>query len=292
MANGDVRIGIDLPGGLSPEGMRSTLRFFAEAGHDCVEIDLGSLPLIIGGELKPRYVEWLGALLKEFPFTYSAHSGSGLDLRLGHGHELHRAVLRSSIEICARLHLDPLVLHYECTSRDLAEEERFLDAHRWASGVAAEEGVRLCIENIEVEHMDPVISFVKAVGHPNLTMTIDVGHAFLAARFFHYDFLESIRKAMPLAGHMHLSDNTGDFEELRITNRPVYDTMNKGFRCAFGRGDIHVPPLWGRIPYDEVFRLARDYRGIFICEYYSQYFLPFVAETQQRVREAILSARR
>jgi sugar phosphate isomerase/epimerase len=292
MGTDDPRIGIDLPENPAPDSMRNSLRLFAEAGYDCVEIDLSSLPLIIGGELKHEYVDWLGALLKEFPLAYSAHSGPGLDLRLDRGHEMHRAVLRSSIEICARLHMSPLVLHYECASRDLAEEERFLDAHRWASGVAAEEGVLLCIENIEVEHVDPVIRFVEAVGHPNLRMTIDVGHAFLAARYFHFDFLESIRKAMPLAGHMHLSDNTGDFEELRITNRPVYDNMNKGFRFAFGRGDIHAPPLWGRIPYDDVFRIARDFRGIFICEHYSQYFLPFVGETRRRVREAILDARR
>jgi sugar phosphate isomerase/epimerase len=291
MAEGGVRVGIDLPGDPRPDSLRESLRFFTEQGYDCIEIDLGMLPLIIGGEVRGEYVEWLGALMKEFPVAYSAHSIAGLDLRPARGHELQRAVLGSSIEVCARLGMSPLVLHYECASRDFAEEERFLDAHRWAADIAAKKGVLLCVENIEVEHMDPVIRFVESVGHSNLRMTIDVGHAFLAARYFHYDFLESIRAAMPLAGHMHLSDNTGDFEELRITNRPVYDAMGKGYRFALGRGDIHVPPLWGRIPYADVFHAARDFRGIFICEYYSEYFLPFVGETQRRVRAGILAAR-
>jgi sugar phosphate isomerase/epimerase len=295
MPDNGVRVGIDLGGSPDPEAIRAKLRRFTDAGFDTVEIDLNFLPLIIGGELKPDYVQWLGALIGEFPLGYSAHVGPGLDLRLGPSRDLHRAVLRASIEACARLRLSPLVLHYELASRDREAEDRFLEAHRWAAGLAAERGVLLCIENIEVELMDPVIRFVETVGHPNLRMTVDVGHAYLAARYFNFDFLDAIRRAMPLAAHMHLSDNTGDFEELRVTNRPVYDAMDMGFRTAFGRGDIHVPPFWGRIPYDEVFsavfKAARDYRGVFLCEYNSHRFLPFLEQTQRQVREAILRAR-
>jgi len=292
MTKDDVRVGVELPSNPDPDSIRGSLRSYAEAGFNHVEFCLDIVPLILGGEVMPEYVDYMAGIFQAFPFSYSAHIGGGLNLRLEDGHELHRKALSSSIEVCQRLHMSPLVLHYECQSKDLMAETRFRDAHRWAADLAAEKGVLLCLENIEVEQMEPVVRFVEELAHPNLRMTIDVGHAFLAANYFHFDFLDAIRLAMPLAAHMHLSGNTGDFEELRITNRPVYDSLSKGQRFTFGRGDIHAPPLWGRIPYDEVLRIARDYRGVFLCEYYTQFFKPFLADTQKRVREAVLKARR
>lgn len=292
MAKDDVRVGVELPGNPDPDALRGSLRSYAEAGFDHVEFSLDIVPLIIGGEVAPQYVDYMAGIFKDFPFSYSAHICGGLDLRPEATHELHRRVLSSSIEVCSRLHMSPLVLHYECQSKDLRKEARFRDAHLWAADLAEKKGVLLCLENIEVEQMEPVVRFVQELAHPNLRMTIDVGHAFLAANYFHFDFLDAIRLAMPLAGHMHLSGNTGDFEELRITNRPVYDSLSKGHRFTFGQGDIHLPPLWGRIPYDEVFRIAREYRGVFLCEYYTQFFKPFLADTQRRIREGILKARR
>jgi sugar phosphate isomerase/epimerase len=37
-------------------------------------------------------------------------------------------------------------------------------------------------------------------------------------------------------------------------------------RWAFGEGDIHLPPGWGRIPYREVFARLPDYQGDLILE--------------------------
>jgi sugar phosphate isomerase/epimerase len=92
-------------------------------------------------------------------------------------------------------------------------------------------------------------------------------------------------------GHVHLNDNTGVFEPLRITDRPRYDAMSMGARRTFGRGDIHLPPFWGAIPFAEVFALLKDYRGMFVCEYTAQDFLPFNRAVQERVRGAVRAVR-
>ncbi|MBN2551609.1 MAG: sugar phosphate isomerase/epimerase [Spirochaetales bacterium] len=282
-----VRIGINLPKNPDPSAIRRRLRSFAECGYDSVEVSLDMLPLIVGGEKRPEYIEFFHSLLSEFDFEYSAHIGSGVDLRDEINLELQKKILYSSIEICTLMHLNPLVLHYEARTKDISIEKRFLELHREAADLAARYGVLLCIENIEVDLVDPVIDLVKSADRPNLRMTFDTGHAYLAAGFFHFDFLESLKRSLPFIGHLHLSDNTGDYERLRITNRQAYNAIPKTNRFAFGRGDAHLPPFWGSIPFDDVFSLLRDFRGIYVCEFHSDYFIPFGKSIQERVRSAI-----
>jgi sugar phosphate isomerase/epimerase len=287
-----VQLGINLPGvGSDPAAIRQKLSSLAEAGYDCVEIPLGMLPLVIGGEMQPEVIGFLKPILTEFDFRYSAHIGSGLDLRDIENADIQRRVLQGSIEACGRLELSPLVLHFEFATKDLEIERRFVELHIEAAERASECGVELCIENIEVERIDPVIAFLKRTNHPNLRMAFDTGHAYLSAGYFHFDFLEALKECLPFISHVHVSDNTGTFEELRITDRLAYDALSKTRRFAFGRGDIHLPPYWGKIPFDEVFRTLRDFRGTFVCEYYSEHFIPFNRGIQERVRQAIRKAR-
>lgn len=284
-------IGINLPSDPRPEAISEHLRLFAESGFDAVEVDLDMAPLIVGGEIRDQWVDTLRSLLRSFPLAVSAHVSSGLDLRDRERFDLHEKVLESSIRVCASLRASPLVLHYEQESRDVLVEQRFADAHARAASLARECGVLLCIENIEVERMEPVVRLVREIDSPALRMTFDTGHAFLAAGFFHFDFLESLRLAAPVVAHLHLSDNTGEFERLRIADRVAYDALSKGMRVAFGRGDIHLPPFWGRVPFGRVFELTRGCGGIHVCEFESVRFRPFLRGIQERVRAAVAAAR-
>ncbi len=288
----DIVVGVNLPDvNGDPHAARSKLASTAEDGFDCVEIRLDQFPFIINGEVRGEVVAFVRGLLQEHRFVYTAHIGKGLDLRDLARYALHTKVLRSSIEVCSALGMRLLVLHYEAKSTDLLAEEKFLEAHAEAADYAAGLGVALRIENIEVERIDPLIDFVKKVGRKDFLLTFDTGHAYLASHRFHFDFLESLRQALPYVGHLHLSDNAGTFEELRLTNRLAYDNLATGYRVTFGRGDVHIPPFWGHIPYPEVFQLLCDYDGIFVCEYHSDFFRPFNRSVQEKVRGAIREAR-
>ena len=280
-------IGINLPGSADPALLRARLAAFGTDGFDAVEVGIDACPLIIDGELCVPWIEYLKNLLAEFPLRRSAHIGRGLDLRDTANMKKHIAVLRGSVDICRDLGMSPLVLHYEVRSRDRAVEDAFLQAHREAADYAGERGVLLCVENIEVELVEPVVELVDRVGSPALRMAFDTGHAFLASKYFHFDFMEAFRTSLPYLAHLHLSDNTGVFEELRITNRPVYDSLPLGWRTEYGRGDIHLPPYFGKIPYDDLFSQLRGFQGMYICEYYSERFLPFNGDVQRRVRERV-----
>ncbi|MCE5256892.1 MAG: sugar phosphate isomerase/epimerase [Spirochaetaceae bacterium] len=286
-------IGINLPNGsYDSDATRRYLSIFKENGFDAVEVCLDTYPLIIDGAICEPWVEYIGRMLKEFPFKYSAHIGRGLDLRDLKNKEKHRTVLKSSIDLCARLGLSPLVLHYEVKGRNQEAEQYFIDAHKETAKYAEQKGVLIVVENIEVELVDPVVELVAAIDMPNLRMAFDTGHAFLASRYFKFDFIEAFKKTLPYLAHLHLSDNTGTFEELRITDRPKYDALPMGYRIEYSRGDIHLPPYFGKIPYDEFFSLLGDYKGMFLCEYYVERFLPFGELVQCRVRKGVLEGRK
>jgi sugar phosphate isomerase/epimerase len=288
----DIKVGVNLPNcGSDPGRMNEWLRSFAADGFDCVEISLDTFPIIIGGEVCRDYVDAMRSVLARHHLAYSAHVSLGVDLRDTRNYDFQKKALFASIDVCGALGANPLVLHYELESRDTRVEERFLETHCEAADRAAGLGLALCIENIEVEHVEPVVRFVRQVDRPNFRMNFDTGHAFLASRYFHFDFLEALRMALPLLGHVHLNDNTGVFEELRITDRPRYDRLSMGYRRTFGRGDIHLPPFWGAIPFTEVFGLLKDYHGMYVCEYTAQDFIPFNRSVQERVRQAIRTAR-
>ncbi|WP_320130652.1 sugar phosphate isomerase/epimerase family protein [uncultured Sphaerochaeta sp.] len=286
-------IGINLPRTLSFEALDTALDTIKTNGFDAVEINIETFPLIIGGEICRPWVDVLKASLQKHDLSYSAHIGRGLDLRNLSNPQLHKRVLNASLDICAELKLNPLVLHYEVQSQNQLAEKQFLEAHREAAKKAMQLGLTICVENIEVELVEPVVQLVETINHPNLRLNLDTGHAFLAAHYFHFDFLKAVERMVPLLGHMHLNDNTGTFEELRITNRPTYDGLSMNQRREFGRGDIHLPPYFGTVPFKEVFaRIPQSYHGKFICEYTSEAFGPLNAGIQQEIRKKILESRK
>jgi len=285
-------IGINLPNKTSFGNLDETLRQIKGDGFDAVEINIETYPLIIGGEICHDWLDLLKRTLRKHDLTYTAHIGRGLDLRSLGDHAFHTNVLNASLQICNELNMKVLVLHYEVKSQNQGAEKQFVEAHRKAASLAAELGVVICVENIEVELVEPVVELAREIDHPNLRLNLDTGHAFLASRYYQFDFLKAVQMMAPYLGHVHLNDNTGTFEPLRITNRAVYDGLPMGYRREFGRGDIHLPPFYGKLPFNEVFsRIPSTYSGMFICEYMSEDFGPLNKKIQEQVRLAIEGSR-
>lgn len=284
-------IGVKMPKVRTLEALDAFLAKVQGQGFDAVEMSLEMFPFIIDGNICSAWVDAVEPVLARYPLLYSAHIGRGLDLRNLENHELHASVLRSSLQICHVLHMDILVLHYEVKTNNLKAERQFLDAHRWAADLALRLGITLAVENIEVELVEPVVALMDEIRHPNLKLNLDTGHAYLASKRFGFDFLEAVKQMAPHLCHMHLNDNTGRFEELRITDRLAYDCLSMSHRREFGRGDIHIPPFFGSVPFDQVFSLVQSYQGRFICEYTYEDFEPFNQAIGEKVRSRLLASR-
>ena len=275
--------------GTKPDKLEESIKKIIEFGFDCMEFNLSSVPLMAEGEILDKYVDYVKDIFSRYPIKYTAHIGAGLDLRNLPDYALHKKVLMSSIELCARLGLDRLTLHFENESPIQREEQAFYDAHLEAIDFAATKGVLLLMENIEVEDYRKVINMVRSINHENFKMTLDVGHLYLSVNYFGGDFKDAVRDCAPYVKHVHMNDNTGRFEKMRLQNFALYKTLPMGMRTAFGAGDIHLPPLWGNIPMKWVIETLHDagFDGIFLCEYENNLYMPFNKQIQEEMRRMV-----
>lgn len=274
---------------IKPEQLEASLEAIRGFGFDCMEFNLASIPLIAHGEPVEPYVDYVRGIFERSPLKITGHIGEGLDLRNLREPALHKSVLAASIDVCARLGIDRLTLHFSKASPILKEEEAFFEAHAEAADYAASRGVLLLMENIEIEDYRKVIDMVRRMNHDNFKMTLDIGHLYLSVRYFGGDFLQAVRECAPLVRHTHINDNTGRFEPMRLENFDLYKTLHMGTRTALGSGDIHLPPLWGKIPIREAVEILRGagFDGIFLCEYENDLYMPFGEKIQQDMRRLV-----
>ena len=261
-------LGLTIRGG---ERRDEELRFARRVGYTAVEISMDGTGLIFGGRLQPRMVREAFTAFRKHDFRYSVHSPSSLDLRDRANREIQLALARSSLQFCKEVGGRVLVLHFEQRSKDPEDEAAFDEAVLRLSDDAGD--VTLGIENIEVEQVEPVLECVRRINRPNVAMTLDVGHAHLAAGYFRFEFLDAIRAALPLVRHVHVNDNFGRYDPLRLENFTLYRTQTPADTFPLGKGDLHLPVGWGAIPLEKVFELLRGYRGTIVHEYRYNLFL-------------------
>jgi|GEM_PF-1338985 len=281
------KICINISPGVSIMSLPNELIAIRNWGFDGIELNLGAFPLIIAGKVCREYTDYLKIIFNEHckDMVCSAHIGRGLDLRADSNNlPLQLNILYASIEICTLLELSPLVLHFEQSSGNKDIEDRFLQCLADAEKYATKQGVQLVLENIEIEHYKPVLAAVKEIG--TIPLNLDVGHLYLASRYFGFSFEDAIDECIPYVAHCHLSDNSGMFEPMRIDNFDLYNVLPMDYRIAQGRGDIHMPPLYGNVPIPLAITKLKKFGffGPYVCEYPFKLFEPFNAEICNNLR--------
>jgi sugar phosphate isomerase/epimerase len=265
-----AHLGLSIRGG---ERRDAELSLARKLGYDAVEISMDGTGMVFGGKLHPQM---LREALEEFgrhDLAYSVHSPSSLDLRDRPNREIQLALARATLRFCREVGGRVVVIHFEQQSPDPEDESAFVDAVLRLSDEAGD--VLLGIENIEVERVEPVIECVRRVGRPNVVMTLDIGHAYLAAAQFRFDFAGAIRSALPSVRHVHMNDNFGRYNPLRLQDFTLYKTQTQADTFPLGKGDLHLPVGWGSIPLDQVFAILRGFHGTVVHEYRYNLFLPY-----------------
>ena len=280
------KIFLNIYSGIPVQSLAGELAAVKSCGFDGIELGLDAFPLIISGVINKPYVDLIRGILKDTGISGSAHIGTGLDLRNKEQLSLHVKVLEASIDICAELGLNPLILHFEKDSGDIETEKRFLECHARAAEYASKRSVFIGLENIEIEHYKPAFNAVRKINHPNLGVVLDTGHLFIASKYYGFSFEDAVKECAPFVRHCHLNDNTGIFEPMRLDNFDLYRTLPMGYRIAFGRGDIHMPPLYCDVPIKFVIDELKknSYAGCYVLEYQHRMFEPFNADICANVR--------
>ncbi len=110
----------------------------------------------------------------------------------------------------------PIESHPSASEATLRREafELALDSFARCAPVAAECGVRICVENVQLRPNEVITSFadhlrlVDTIGHPAVACALDTGHAYVNGG------IEACIAAFgPRLQHIHLHDNHGDKDE-------------------------------------------------------------------------------
>jgi len=277
--------------------VEQNLDALADMGYKVVEIGLEQQNLIINGEIRRVEFENFKSVLKNFNLTYSVHGYLRLNLAYDERGDLCRKIMNTQIEFCKEIGATRLVIHSGLESLttirqgvrntllsddELRQGEKNEVTSLKASGkIASDVGVLICVENSDAHLWElnviqqcggypsdlakyharlllpKIVKQLEEVNHPNVAMTLDFGHLYIASKILRFEYLPAIKEAAPWIKHLHVSDNFGNLD------RNVY---NEPDRWAFGEADMHMPPGWGCIPLKQAISCLPDFNGYVILE--------------------------
>jgi sugar phosphate isomerase/epimerase len=281
--------------------LESSLARAEAIGYDYAEISAYGVNAVINGRLHRSRVERVKAITRQFKLKYTVHGPCDLNLGLGDAPGIEEQALTAYLEFTSEVESSILVYHSgliflhepawgltplpdEATMQRRRQQEvealqrlarraqelgvtiamENRDSHLWEVAALARHG--LAIESLATYHPGLLIPEVNrqiaAVGHPNLGMTLDFGHAYIAARSCGFDFLEAVSQAAPHVRHIHMHDNFGKLDRFND---------DQGEKLPLGQADLHLPPGWGEIPLREALQRLPDYRGIITLEIRPRY---------------------
>lgn len=267
----------------------SDLEHYAALGLDAVEVPVHGLDMIRNGRLDRPRLQEVRTILKGFDFALTVHAPNPLNLMDERNPALHLAVFQASLEFTAALGAKVLVYHggrfrpEESFGVPLPfphqpeREQRLLELEKkWLSHLAIEaKDVTIGVENARpylyhspycyAERLAALQTVIEEINRPNLRLTLDTGHLYMASRFHSFDPVEAVRSAAPLIAHAHVHDNFG--------GAIYYSEKIQTHQIPFGRGDSHMPVGWGDAPLSSILSaFIESYSGLFIMELRNRYF--------------------
>ena len=291
----------------------------SELGFDYVEVSGYGVGAVINGRLHRQRVAQVKAVTGRFALGYTVHGPCELNLCLDEAGGVHEQALAAYVQFCAEIGASTLVYHSGLINlhapdwglarlpsaeemalrrerevaalRRLGDRAQALgvtiamenrDPHLWEVAALARQG--LGVDALSTYHagllIPQVVEQLRRVGHPNVGMTLDLGHAYIAARTCGFDFLEAVGQAAPWVKHVHMHDNVGKLDGF---------SGSQGERQPLGQGDLHMPPGWGEIPLREVWERLPAYDGVAMLEIRPRYH-DHLAEALSASREILQGA--
>jgi sugar phosphate isomerase/epimerase len=272
----------------------------AASGASHAELSLCGYELIAGGRILAERRRRLELICARHPLAYTVHGTLAVNFMDEAHLELHKAVCRAMLELCAAVGASVMVQHPgKVPARPAPFLERLhgveRDALREMGDIAAGYGVRIALETLFVEDArvytaDPVrlAAEIAAIDHPQVCGALDFSHAYIMTTCCGMDFLETLRAFAPCTNHLHVHDSFG-----RPTTMGGFYSHTE--RIAFGMGDLHLPMGWGDIPWDTILpELAFRPGTVMIVELPPRHMaeLESCAETARRFMEIVNQAQR
>ena len=271
------------------DALKRDLEHYREINMEAVELPVHGLDAIKNGRIDKDRVKKINEILKNFSFEYSVHSPNPLNLMDKENLELHMSVFRASLEFASEIGSKILVYHSgrfipeekfpinENSKISSDEKQRLLDVEAKSLNRLSTDypDIFICLENARpylfhspycyAEEIDALKRQVERVNRKNIRITLDIGHLYMAAKFYDFDPAEAVAEIKDLIAHTHVHDNFGAAVH--------HYEKQQTHQIPFGRGDSHMPVGWGEIPISKILSTYLEfYHGILMMELRSRYF--------------------
>ena len=253
--------GYSLLAGGSAQALDERLQALADTGYTHAEIGTDFWDVYVGGRVNSQQLTQLLAVLDRHRdhLNYTYHLPDHVNLFDLADRDMHERLLRSGIEVGKAMGAESMVYHSGWRLKppagtsvamfDLMARERETlipladEVASWGSDIAIETWIDTgCYAGYSYAIWPELLATqVETINHPAVGLCLDFGHLYLAARWYGFDFMRGVARLAPLTTHLHVADTMG-----------IKDYENRE-DPALGRGDLHLPPGWGVIPFEEVF---------------------------------------
>lgn len=269
--------------------LASDLSHYKKIGMKATEIPAHGVDAIKYGKLDKRQVKRIKGILKDFDFQYSVHCPNPLNLMDKGNPELHISVFKATLEFASEIDSKIVVYHPGRYVPEEAfpvngrvnisgdEKRRLLDFEAAIIQNISSEfpGITICMENARpylfhspycyAERIEPLKEQVLKINRDNVRINLDLGHLYMASKFYGFDPVTAASEIKDLIAHTHIHDNFG--------NAVYYHEKQQTHQIPFGKGDSHMPVGWGEVPIKEILSAFVDsYGGMFMMELRSRYF--------------------
>jgi sugar phosphate isomerase/epimerase len=266
----------------SPDQLDQQLAAVAESGYSHAEIDPHYWDVWVGGRvMEPVLARFETVIARHRDrLRFTMHGPFDANLFEPEDRAAHERLLRASLEVAGELGVETVVFHpgfrpeppYGLTTAMLDLMRRERETLRGLAEEAHVRGTKIALETwfsrgvpgySYANWPDQLAGQVEQIGHPALGVCVDFGHLAMSAHWYGFDYLAGVRRLAPLTTHFHLQDLTGIPEHASASS-------------TLGRGDLHLPPGWGTLPFDDVFSQVDFPREpVFNVEIWGTRFLPY-----------------
>jgi sugar phosphate isomerase/epimerase len=261
------------------------ITFYDSIGIKNIEIGIHGIDGIINGKVNDNIIKKALNILKNYNFIISIHCPDNLNLREQENIEKQKKVFTACLEASIKMHSRLIVYHL---GRENEDNYNKIEPKKYSyltnkeieylsefAEIAKSNSIQICVENnYDKKPPDELIEIINRINHPNVGICCDFGHAFISLNGDEEKFLDFVKMALPYLKHIHIHDNFGIFSGEKDQE------SNYRFLLPYGIGDLHMPPGMGRIPYNKVSPLLKDYKGIDMMEirYRYQEMFPEILE--------------
>ncbi|MEQ9716133.1 MAG: sugar phosphate isomerase/epimerase family protein [Candidatus Asgardarchaeia archaeon] len=199
---------------------------FDDLKIDVIELGFDDIPLIVDGKVNYAAVQSLNSFDIEFTMHVPPSDARDERIRLDFGIKSRRniKIMENVFKIASSLDIKSVVIH----GGDISESywKAFLNTKNQIdeiSKLAEDYTVNLCLENMEDNRVGFLPHQLLSLLKPNISITLDVGHAFLMSRKYGVPFRKYFDVLGKYITHVHLHDNMGYVDNYMALGEGIID---------------------------------------------------------------------